>query len=41
MIDAGASWSAEQIQAAVEEAGYDIDVEDAARPDFHIPETNR
>ncbi len=41
MIDAGASWSAEQIQAAVEEAGYDIDVEDAARPDFHIPETGR
>jgi flavin-binding protein dodecin len=41
MIDAGASWSAEQIQAAVEEAGYDIDVEDTARPDFHIPETNR
>jgi len=40
MIDAGASWSAEQIQAAVVEAGYDIDVEEHARPDFHIPETH-
>jgi hypothetical protein len=39
MIDGGAAWSAEQIQAAVEEAGFEIDVEDAARPDFHIPET--
>ncbi|WP_373190015.1 hypothetical protein [Halolamina sp.] len=39
MIDAGAGWSAEEIQAAVEEAGFDIDVEEAARPDFHIPET--
>ncbi len=41
MINAGTSWSAEEIQAAVEKAGYDIDVEEAARPDFHIPETDR
>jgi hypothetical protein len=39
MIHAGPSWTAEEIQAAVEEAGYDIDVEQHARPDFHIPET--
>jgi len=37
MINAGTSWSAEQIQAAVDEAGYDIDVEEAARPDFASP----
>jgi len=39
MIDAGAGWSAEEIQMAVEEAGFDIDVRDAAEPDFEIPET--
>lgn len=37
MIDAGTGWSPEEIQMAVEEAGFDIDVEDAARPDFEIP----
>lgn len=41
MIDAGAGWSAEEIQAAVEEAGFDIDVEEAARPEFDIPENPR
>lgn len=39
MIDAGTSWTAAEIQAAIEEAGFDIDIEEAARPDFHIPET--
>jgi len=41
MIDAGTGWTAEEIQAAVEEAGFDIDVEGAAQPDFAIPETDR
>jgi hypothetical protein len=37
MIDAGSSWSADEIQAAIEEAGFDFDVRDAAEPEFHIP----
>jgi hypothetical protein len=40
MIDAGANWTAAEIQAAVEEAGFAIDVEDAAQPEFDIPETH-
>lgn len=39
MIDAGSAWSAEQIQAAIGEAGFDFDVRDAAEPDFEIAET--
>ncbi|NHX37642.1 MULTISPECIES: DUF7845 domain-containing protein [Halolamina] len=39
MIEAGSSWSPAQIQAAVEEAGFEFDVRDAAEPDFEIPET--
>jgi len=37
MIDAGVSWSADEIQMAIEEAGFEFDVRDAAEPDFHIP----
>mgnify|MGYP000336129338 CR=1 FL=1 len=37
MIDAGVSWSADEIQMAIEEAGFEFDVRDAAEPEFHIP----
>ncbi|WP_435065937.1 hypothetical protein [Halobaculum sp. EA56] len=37
MIGTGSTWSAEQIQTAVEIAGFNIDVEEHARPEFEIP----
>ncbi|WP_435145940.1 hypothetical protein [Halobaculum sp. P14] len=37
MIEAGSSWTPEQIQAAVERAGFDIDVEEHAVKTFEIP----
>ncbi|QZP37096.1 hypothetical protein [Halobaculum magnesiiphilum] len=37
MIGTGSTWSAEQIQTAVEIAGFEIDIEEHARPEFEIP----
>ncbi|AEN06722.1 hypothetical protein Halar_3101 [halophilic archaeon DL31] len=41
MVDAGTGWIAREIQAAIEEAGFDFDVEQHVRSDFEIPETGR
>ncbi|WP_435147632.1 hypothetical protein [Halobaculum sp. P14] len=37
MIEAGTTWTPEQIQTAVERAGFDIDVEEHAVKTFEIP----